>query len=499
MANMASAGKETATNGQEDEVLPSMVPLVLVLTSISVMAFCLSSYVVNCPNETFYTTFASKSTLTLMVLVTLLIVKHSDNPKFISTKHLLIVSLLILFMPISVFGLQLVGNGFLIAYCIGHGLSGVGFASLLLMWETCLGRFLDNRQTTIVISISGTIAVFLTTSWMLFVAKEGVVLFVAFSAAAALALLFYLLESGKTNSKAQDKLLVAPAPNNAVFCSVASQTSIYGAFFMIMLQYNCPFQPGILLSMLIGFLIAMLGRKFGVDLIIAPSMGQRVITFGLIVALVICGIGANLSVLEESTFICIFLLMATGCFFVITSLSLFVIEARELGYNFARHIATARIPAWFGFFIGIFITGILLSSGLMPTNFSALMADFLIVCVTISTTFHKTTDPDFIKDKDTDNAEIPEISTDVSQARPFKVAAEQLAEKSNLTPREKDVYYPLLKGRSNKAIQEALYISTSTVKTHIASIYRKTGISSKQQLISVVEDAASSMIPQRKE
>lgn len=41
----------------------------------------------------------------------------------------------------------------------------------------------------------------------------------------------------------------------------------------------------------------------------------------------------------------------------------------------------------------------------------------------------------------------------------------------------------LLLGRSGPYISEDLYLSKSTVKTHIRHIYDKTGVSSRQQLI----------------
>ena len=56
-----------------------------------------------------------------------------------------------------------------------------------------------------------------------------------------------------------------------------------------------------------------------------------------------------------------------------------------------------------------------------------------------------------------------------------------------LTPREKDVFCLLANGRSAPYIEEALAISRNTVNSHIKHIYRKMGISGRQELLSVIE------------
>jgi DNA-binding CsgD family transcriptional regulator len=52
-----------------------------------------------------------------------------------------------------------------------------------------------------------------------------------------------------------------------------------------------------------------------------------------------------------------------------------------------------------------------------------------------------------------------------------------------LSPRERDVLALLLKGRTYGEIGEALYISLSTVKTHVERIYRKSGTTGKMELL----------------
>ena len=59
------------------------------------------------------------------------------------------------------------------------------------------------------------------------------------------------------------------------------------------------------------------------------------------------------------------------------------------------------------------------------------------------------------------------------------------AQTLGLTPREAEVCRYLVQGRSLPFIAEQLYVTAGTVKTHAIHIYRKAGVTSKQELISL--------------
>ena len=61
--------------------------------------------------------------------------------------------------------------------------------------------------------------------------------------------------------------------------------------------------------------------------------------------------------------------------------------------------------------------------------------------------------------------------------------ARMMAERYALTKREHEILVFLLEGRSHPYIRDALYLSRSTVDTHVRHIYRKTNVNSKQELI----------------
>ena len=66
-----------------------------------------------------------------------------------------------------------------------------------------------------------------------------------------------------------------------------------------------------------------------------------------------------------------------------------------------------------------------------------------------------------------------------------------LADEFGLSRRELDVLQLLARGRSLAVVEEQLYISNSTARTHTRNIYRKLDIHTKQELIDLVEKASA--------
>lgn len=62
-----------------------------------------------------------------------------------------------------------------------------------------------------------------------------------------------------------------------------------------------------------------------------------------------------------------------------------------------------------------------------------------------------------------------------------------LAEKNQLTAREKDVFLLLAKGRDVPSISKQLFISENTVRSHSKNVYRKLDVHSKQELIDLLQ------------
>ena len=75
----------------------------------------------------------------------------------------------------------------------------------------------------------------------------------------------------------------------------------------------------------------------------------------------------------------------------------------------------------------------------------------------------------------------------VSHKHNIDALAEHLGAKYDLTPREREIALLLSQGRSLPYIQEKLSIAEGTARTHVAHIYQKLGVHSRQEFLDLVE------------
>jgi len=93
------------------------------------------------------------------------------------------------------------------------------------------------------------------------------------------------------------------------------------------------------------------------------------------------------------------------------------------------------------------------------------------------------------------SAQISELiaAVDFAIASPHSFCAQNNPRNSRLyflTPREIDVLHLLSLGKSNAAIAQSLFLSDSTIKTHISSIFRKLGVDNRVLAIKVARENA---------
>lgn len=87
------------------------------------------------------------------------------------------------------------------------------------------------------------------------------------------------------------------------------------------------------------------------------------------------------------------------------------------------------------------------------------------------------------------SAAVSDTQTESSTAAQAAVAdvTEAIAKRYALSSREAEVLHYLARGRSAKYIAEQLYISPETVRTHSKRIYTKTGVHTREELLSLIE------------
>jgi two-component system, NarL family, response regulator LiaR len=75
------------------------------------------------------------------------------------------------------------------------------------------------------------------------------------------------------------------------------------------------------------------------------------------------------------------------------------------------------------------------------------------------------------------------IEKEVYVSQPVDAVNEEELEKLNLTTREYEVLKLLTQGRSNAEIADSLFLSLSTVKTHVSNLFVKMDVKSRTQAI----------------
>jgi DNA-binding NarL/FixJ family response regulator len=70
-----------------------------------------------------------------------------------------------------------------------------------------------------------------------------------------------------------------------------------------------------------------------------------------------------------------------------------------------------------------------------------------------------------------------------------------VADECLLTRRESTVLVLLAKGHSNKYISESLFVADGTVNTHVARIYRKLGVHSREDVIALIDEKQLQLRP----
>ncbi len=92
--------------------------------------------------------------------------------------------------------------------------------------------------------------------------------------------------------------------------------------------------------------------------------------------------------------------------------------------------------------------------------------------------------------KDTPKEEIITAIREIHEGRRYlpQAIAGRLANRivrPGLTPRELDVLRLVFRGRANKAIASAMFVSEETVKTHMRSLFQKLGVHDRAEAVSV--------------
>lgn len=188
-----------------------------------------------------------------------------------------------------------------------------------------------------------------------------------------------------------------------------------------------------------------------------------------------------------------FLIMTSFIFYFILTL-IFVIDlCRTFDLNATVYVGLNQALEYAMFALGI-VAGNALWGEFSNVSSLPFAISFISIFVLCAITLFLTTErlpweAAFYKPKHGAERKSCETSTDEAEAEEAEdvdVLA-LLSERYTLTPREVEVFTLLSRGRNAEFIQNALFISNHTVKTHIYNIYRKMDIHSLQDLLDIFD------------
>lgn len=165
---------------------------------------------------------------------------------------------------------------------------------------------------------------------------------------------------------------------------------------------------------------------------------------------------------------------------------------REFGLNPIQFFSRRNIPMWAGFLLGTVASCLVIDMDLFARpGLGFILAAVLTFFLVSSYALYELREMMIVDRMDGVIAEnaCKEGSIGSMFEASFAAKCEKIIEAYGLSPREAEVFRLLAKGRNAEYIQNELFISISTVRTHIYHIYKKLEINSRQSLIDVVENS----------
>ncbi len=182
---------------------------------------------------------------------------------------------------------------------------------------------------------------------------------------------------------------------------------------------------------------------------------------------------------------CNLLLLSCYVFFEIVSIRTSIAIATTRQASFIQLVCTSQAVLYVGLLLGHAIGLGATNAGVMNYSMLSTVALALVVALAVLITFAPVA-PLRLAPEPPEKKPAEEKHHEPGR---WKQTCHAVAKASGLSARETEVFMLLAKGRGVEHIQNKLFISGHTVKTHIYNIYKKMGISSREELLDAVEAA----------
>jgi DNA-binding CsgD family transcriptional regulator len=167
---------------------------------------------------------------------------------------------------------------------------------------------------------------------------------------------------------------------------------------------------------------------------------------------------------------------------------------RGLTFRFANSKQDDISPLFFlydsvgfisGLAIGFFCAWLVFGEQLSDQVFNIYVPSVMVICVVIVWSIVTESGHAYYQTEREEDKNRRPANGDITRIWHRKCA--DFSSHYHLSPRQQEVLFLLAKGRDANYIKEKLIISSHTAKAHIYNIYRKVDVSSRQELISMIE------------
>lgn len=364
--------------------------------------------------------------------------------------------------------------------CVAWGLAGVGLTCLFMPWAELLGS-MDRRAA--VLALAGSVALgacaYLVMNMLPFPFNIGLL---CLSPLASLAVVL-MLEHGSD---------VVPAPfvpreQSRGVARIAlpfkAMTIAYGIVLGLGIGLTTQIGGGAVLYS--GIACAMgLGAMAGVlCLRLAARRIQNTGAFQILFPVLIIALIPMSFLQGIPAAVCNLLVL--GCYTLFEMVGIYVglFLADRHGASRLHLVCTIQACLYLGLLAGHVIGWVATSSGAMDYAMLSVAALALVVVLAIMVTLFG------IGPLERTRTAAPKPDEETASMGHWKARCREVAREAGLSARETEVFMLLAKGRGIEHIQGKLCISSHTVKSHVYNIYRKMGISSREELLDAVEEA----------
>lgn len=379
---------------------------------------------------------------------------------------------------------------------VGWALVGVADGLLLIGWLD-LYRFIGMRRSVIVICLSTIASVPLLVMVGALTGPVAVAVRVLLPLACALSLRFALSACPENVQHLLDEPAAKPTEKAIGYVRTIVLIAVYGivlgglqATSFGWHETNVPFE------------YRALGICLGTLLALAVNLSPAASDTGAVfrVALPVTACGLLLVQLAGNRFDLAAMLIIGGFFlFDIISITMLIRLSSLFNLPATAALGIGRLANTLGILLGQLGGHVLLrvmvpSDSLITTCGSILMLALVVSSgFLINTKTGQQDDGASSGDKNRPSADDTTDGPEHSALGRWRRQCELVSTQYGLSPREREVLVLLAKGRDAEYISTLFVISPYTAKTHIHNVYKKLGIHSQQDLIDLVEAAASEL------